>query len=420
MPDFGELLTTYTDRAGIGDAELARRIGVNRLTLVRWKEGVTARPRYREDVVRCAEALRLSDEERESLLAAAGFAEPAQAAGSADAGRGSSGLAARGEGRRARRRRLWWAAGAGALVLAGVAAAVGVAAGLSADDAPAVAPGEPLIVLAPFTSYTPGEGYNVHGRLREVIEAELQAAGVANARTEVWAEALEDEAEAQEALARSGAAIVVWGEYDSGRVIARFTTSQGGAPLNGRRVVQIASNPVNLPVTINAELTAEVRHVALATLGELYIEQGEFDLAKPVLIQASVRPPSDRYARANLHSLMGRAYMGGELADLDEAIWLFTRSITVRPSAEAHTNRGLAYLERGREGDAAPAIADLTLALGMDSESTAARLGRATAYIARGAAGDKERALEDLDAAEAIDPSLTEVVERLRGEATLL
>ena len=61
------------DRTGIGDAELARRIPVSRQTLVRWKEATTTRPRYRQDVIRCGELLRLTDEERDELLLAAGF-----------------------------------------------------------------------------------------------------------------------------------------------------------------------------------------------------------------------------------------------------------------------------------------------------------------------------------------------------------
>ena len=74
MPTFAELLTEYMIRTGIGDAELARRIEVSRLTLIRWKEGVTTRPRHREDVVRCAEVLRLTPDERDKLLLAAGIA----------------------------------------------------------------------------------------------------------------------------------------------------------------------------------------------------------------------------------------------------------------------------------------------------------------------------------------------------------
>ena len=42
-------------------------------TLIRWKEGLTARPRYREDVLRCAEVLRLTPEEWDELLQAADF-----------------------------------------------------------------------------------------------------------------------------------------------------------------------------------------------------------------------------------------------------------------------------------------------------------------------------------------------------------
>ncbi len=73
MPTFAELLTAHTERVGISDADLARRIGISRLTLIRWKEGVTARPRYREDVLRCAEILRLTPRERDELLLSAEF-----------------------------------------------------------------------------------------------------------------------------------------------------------------------------------------------------------------------------------------------------------------------------------------------------------------------------------------------------------
>lgn len=73
MPTFGELLNQYIARAGITDAELARSTGVQRQTIFRWKEGLTARPRYREDVLRIAAKLRLSPAERDALLLAGGF-----------------------------------------------------------------------------------------------------------------------------------------------------------------------------------------------------------------------------------------------------------------------------------------------------------------------------------------------------------
>jgi DNA-binding XRE family transcriptional regulator len=79
MRSFAELLTEYTARTGVSDAELARVLGVRRQTIFRWKEGLTGRPRNRQDIVRCAEKLRLSSEERDELLLAAGFAPIAPA-----------------------------------------------------------------------------------------------------------------------------------------------------------------------------------------------------------------------------------------------------------------------------------------------------------------------------------------------------
>jgi transcriptional regulator with XRE-family HTH domain len=74
MASVGELLTEYMTRTGISDSELARSLGVSRQTIFRWKEGLTARPRVREDVLCCAERLRLTPAERDALLLAAGFA----------------------------------------------------------------------------------------------------------------------------------------------------------------------------------------------------------------------------------------------------------------------------------------------------------------------------------------------------------
>ncbi|MCX6044398.1 MAG: helix-turn-helix transcriptional regulator [Chloroflexi bacterium] len=74
MPTFAEQLTQYMKRVGITDAELARKIGVQRQTIFRWKEGTVGRPRVREDVLKCAESLRLTPEESDQFLLAAGFA----------------------------------------------------------------------------------------------------------------------------------------------------------------------------------------------------------------------------------------------------------------------------------------------------------------------------------------------------------
>lgn len=86
MRSFGELLVIFTERAGISDSELARTVGIGRQTIFRWKEGQVARPRYREDVLRIADKLRLTPAERDELLLAAGFAPDTEVPSAGEAG----------------------------------------------------------------------------------------------------------------------------------------------------------------------------------------------------------------------------------------------------------------------------------------------------------------------------------------------
>ena len=280
---FAELLTAYMDRTGIGDAELARRIPVSRPTLVRWKEGVTARPRYRDDVLRCAELLRLSPEERDEFLLAAGFspetavpADQAEAVSEQVEFTADSALAPVGEdgdsedaapptvhaedpdsGALVRRRRVRIAIGVGIAALAIVVVAALAVFGLvrrdDGDGYPAAMPGESLIVLAPFVNYTAGQqGFNVLGRLRDEIDREIAASGLSDARSAQWPTSIFTPEEAESVAVRSGATIVIWGEYDSGRVMARFTTPGSRTASRDDRVVDIASTPDELPAAINA------------------------------------------------------------------------------------------------------------------------------------------------------------------------
>ena len=408
MRTFAELLTAYMERTGIGDAEFARRIPVSRPTLIRWKEGQTARPRYREDVARCAELLRLTVDETDELLLAAGFSPsaapaPAESAPTPDAPAEPDAAAPDAV---PRRRRLRVAVAAAFLLVVTVAAAA--VALRPRDDAvyPAVAPGESLIVIAPFVNYTAGgQGFNVVGRLRATIDGELHRAGLSAVRTVEWPTEIDGEAAAGDAIRRSGAALAIWGEYDSGRVIARFAFPGGRSAPRSQQIVDIVSSPAELPTTINIGLTGEVRHVALLTLGQIYLERQEFDRAKTILVRAMDPPPSTAAALANLRFLLGRAYMDGDLADFDEAIWLFTQVLAVQPqSVEALNSRALAFLDRGRAGDSGRAVADLLRASTLRPERAATSLNLAVAYLDRGEEGDVDRALVSLAEALSAQP----------------
>ncbi len=397
-------------RTGIGDAELARRIRVSRLTLIRWREGVTSRPRYREDVLRCAEVLRLTSEESDGLLLAAGFA-PDNAVEGTEEETAVDSLAPE----PAATSRPWYlrrpAQLAGAALLA-VAIALGVSYAVGIQGQP---PGHPvagdsesLIVMAPFVNYTAGQqGFNIRGRLKEEIDREIAAAGLSSVRTAEWPDVISAEPDALDAGQRAKASMVIWGEYDSGRVMATFTVpplrqAQGS---HGQQVVDIASSPGELPTAINISLTDEVSSMALMTLGQLYLDQGEHDLAKTALSQALTRQSIDANTLAGLRFRLGRAYLGGRYADLDEAVWLFTQVLAVQPrSVDALNNRALAYLERGRRGDRDLAVDDLSRALGFDPRRAGTYLNRAVAYLEHEDRAYVSRAVADLGEAIEIDP----------------
>ena len=431
MPTFAELLTLYMERTGVGDTELARRIPVSRPTLVRWREGVTTRPRYREDVVRCAELLRLTPEERDEFLMAAGFspdtppdseetsaidAAPEEAppeplvSTEIDAAPPSPDVLPEEPAppRKSFPRRWGPRIGlaVGALIVATVVAAV--AAFMMSDRTayPVASEDESLIVLAPFVNYTAGQqGFNVPGRLKEEIDREIHAAGIQGVSAVEWPKQIRGEEDAEAAGRRADAMLVIWGEYDSGRVIARFTVPDDRSERRDRQVVDIASTPSELPATINIGLTEEVRYVALLTLGQLRLEQGEYDLARAALIRALTKPPADPSALANLRFNLGRAYRGGDPPDLDRAIELFSWVLSSDPeSVEAYNSRALSYLDRGSPGDVELALADLERALDIEPDRAATRLNLAVAHIKRGGRDDPDRAIANLDRALEIEP----------------
>ena len=406
MPTLAELLTKYVTRAGIGDAELARRIRISRLTLIRWKEGVTSRPRHREDVVRCASVLRLTPDERDELLTAAGF-DPVESADIPATDAEADFEEAVAEPPVATPRRLRRTHVVGAVLALLVVAVLGYFL-LLRPDIPVAGDGESVILMAPFVNYTGGQqGFNIQGRLADEIERAVSTAGLANVRVVEWTDPIFTETDAADAALKSMADMVIWGEYDSGRAMANFTVPsqpQGQGGYNPQ-VVDISLSPADLPTSINEALTGEVRTVALMVLGQLYLERDEHDLAKAALSEAMAQQPVNPDTLAGIKFRLGLAYMGGTYADLDEAVWLFTQVLAVRPrSVDTLNNRALAYLERGREGDVALAVDDLTRALGLEPRSAGTYLNRGVAYLRFGDEHNISRSISDFERAIELDP----------------
>ena len=441
MRTFAEQLSEYMTRTGVSDAELARTIGVRRQTIFRWKEGLVAHPRSAEEVLRCAAKLRLTPEERDHLLLAAGFPPeappplpptelyptrsavttplpplPSDVAADADGGtliapdadvRALEGAPPASTHRSSHRAR------AAALVLAAV-----IVLGLIAwafwrgqeGKYPGARPGEMLVVVGQFANYTGGvQGYNVADRLQKALKRELDAARLTAVRAVIWPEVIPDEAAARAVSGRSGATLVIWGEYDSGRVVGRLTLPAVQTEGSERQYEKLLASPDDLSTTINADLPEEVRYLVLLTLGQLNAEKGDYERARGVLLQALARPPADPAALASLQFLLGYVHQSSKPPDLSAAIAAYTQALALQETLlAAHINRASAYLRRDAPGDLEAAVADLTDVIAALPEDATAHVNRGAAYLRLKGPGDLERALGDLDQAVALAPEMVE------------
>ncbi|NJN82059.1 MAG: tetratricopeptide repeat protein [Caldilineaceae bacterium] len=470
MPTFAELLTRYLQRSGISDSELARTIGVSRLTVFRWKEGIVARPRHRDDVLRCATKLRLSPAERDELLLAAGFLPEEPLDPTLTAGRAPTAprlepeiesvdptlegpvveVTAR---RNPAMRRLalaltlalllvvsavlvvdppGWSRGVPTPILTPIStlispvvstgAATTVPATLS-TPAPttitATAPSptsttftagphmrapadETWIVVARFTNYAPDASFNVAGRIQEALDEQLRSAALLGTRSLLWPDEIATHNQAEAVVASSRAAMLIWGEYDSGRVRVNFTV-QGDLPDEERDLILTSSD--ELLTTINVELPREVRSLALLTLARLYREQGNYLNMRAALQRALDQQPAGDDTLATLHFYLGYAFQHGDGPNLDRAIVHYSEAIDRQPTwLNARYNRGLAHLQASYgELDGVSrldaAIADLSWVVAQRPDLDKPWVNRGIAYYERNQDGDLAAAIADFSQA---------------------
>ena len=457
METFGELLSKYIERAGISDSELARSIGVRRQTLFRWKDGQIRRPRYREDVLRCANRLRLTPDERDKLLAAAGFPIEKVPSAAAD-DRPSPALDApasdspapeeaneKDAGMRIFPARTAWILGfAGGLVII-VGAVLATAMLSNSDDRPQTAatvptpattptptpaptplptPAPPtppptampepapeegadedVVVIARFVNYIGGNtGFNVAGRIRSAIEEELEGGFLPSVRIQTLAEDIRDEAEAQEVAARTKASIVIWGEYDSGRAQARFTVPALADSMQDSQVERPIVNPSDLTATINTELPHHVRLLALLTFAHLYKSGEDAEQAREALTEALSPLPKESDTLATIYFRLGYLNQVHEPPDLSGALHYYTLSLSQGPtSSSSYFNRALVHAALD---DWDEAISDYSQSLFLNPRDPAVLHSRGITYLNRKKPGDAVRAVDDLSKAIAIDQSL--------------
>ena len=414
MKSFAQQLSEHIQRIGVSDAELARRLGVSRQTIFRWREGETQRPRRREDVLILADKLRLSEDERDRLMLAAGFrpAGPIEQPAAEGLKEGiRSGPPMR------RRWSWWWVTSAAVVLVVGLLALTGTGQELgnrlgielpafgTRDTSPrAAAPGETLVVVAEFANYG-GEviGYNVAGRLAETLRQEFNEAGLEEVRIETLGDTAATPEEARAATERLGAELIVWGEYDSGRVIAFVTAPAAGEIIQTQERRWKVSTIAELSATINTELPAETRWMAVYVLGMAHYGAGRFPEAEEAFTRALQNPPADPATAAALYFSMGVLESGKPDPDLNKVIAYYTEALALSPGlVSALNNRGAAYLRRNQAGDLDRAEADFDHIMEMDPEFAPAPYNLVLVKSQRGEV-DLDEVLTLLQMAETLD-----------------
>ena len=436
MKPFGELLSEYINQAGVSDAELARRLGISRQTVFRWREGLTQRPRHRQDVLRMAEMLRLSPPERDQLLLAGGFPpdQPQQATGQPAGGIKAAGSGADKPGRPsptgvsvpvtspAKRawqalRQRWRIAVLGLGIVLAIAAgfptgfwaelAVDLGLAQSRPDGtvrPAEA-GETLVLISPFVNYSGGQaGFNVAGRLREALELEFEQAELDGVRVEVPSTSVQDEAAALQLGDQLSAALVVWGEYDSGRVIAVVTGTGGEPASDSQQRRWLITSAGELSTTINSELPDEVRWMTLYILGQSHFQAGRLAEAEAAFNRTLAIPPRDPETQAVVYYYLALLESKEESPDHSKVIALYSEALELRPElTSAINNRAVAYINRDSPGDLERAEADLRAALSQQPQDPTLLFNLALTRARQGAEHLAE-AIDLLERAEQLKP----------------
>lgn len=536
LPTFGQLLAEYMSRSGISDSELARSIGVRRQTIFRWKEGLVERPRSRDDVLQCAKKLRLTDDERDHLLLAAGFApeqlgpgvlreqpsaqpvvlsapppasqpapdaetpsltddiqEPAGAAVeqavaeaasrllplvtplAEPAHSGTPGatplapLAAAEHGASvpqpatrdtspptlpplfntvlhllASRRLRWWPLAVAFLVvgLLGLVWARSVSVWQPATPTPALPAtvvlhpppqttptpqptalvareGETLLLIAQFKGYTPNAIYNVAGRISEELEQQLVTAGLISTTVRSWPEEILTTVHARALLTATNATILIWGEYDSGRV--RVNLEARDPKASNHHDFNLTPHD-ELVTTINEIVPKGIRDTALLALGTLAHDQGKYPIAvgrrlsdlgnyqaaTTVFQHALDLKPNEPATAALLNFYLGYLTAKTEqVSDYERAIAYYSRALALNDGLyTALYNRGTLSIKLAQKAPANEtliveklnaAIADLTIVITTQPNYVDAYLNRGIAYYERDAPDDMPAALADFD-----------------------
>ncbi len=416
MKSFNELLTEYMQRTGINDSEMARTLGVQRQTIFRWKEGLVGKPRYRDDILKMATRLRLTDAERDEFLLAAGFAPeapPAIVAPPALVNPAETTVTIPPAPpelivesaltipttRRATPRPIFIAMALLAVLIAIGAAFVIL---LPRDDTtfPIAAPGETLIIVSAFGGAPPTpaldirqpQSLNLAGRIQSALEREIVAARLERVRVAMWRDELRDAGAVESALRRANARVVIGGTFENGTLNATMAFAPTASRADDLALDALVAAPGIARVKIAIASSEEMQTLTLLAISQAHLERGDFGLARATLNRAPIDADALDFQR-------GYIYQISKPPDLPQAIGFYGKVISATQDLpEAYLNRGVAYVRENQT----EWKTDFARVLALKPEDAGAQLALCWAYAL---AKKPDAALPYCDAAVRANPT---------------
>jgi tetratricopeptide (TPR) repeat protein len=230
-------------------------------------------------------------------------------------------------------------------------------------------------------------------------------------RITIWPEEVDTRLQALQVGQALSATLVIYGEYDVGRVMVAFAHPADQNAFADPALQQYVSDVQDLSAAINTDLPQQVRSLALLALGQIYVSQDQPDQALPLLIRAREylqdTPAVDDTTWGLVNFYLGLAQQGSRSPDLDAAIDAYTEAIKVWPGLlSSRLNRSAAYAIRAQPGDLELALADINSILSTKPDWPLAYSNRASILISMGGEDNFSLAQADLDRALKLDPNL--------------
>jgi len=273
--------------------------------------------------------------------------------------------------------------------------------------------GETLLLIAQFTDYTRDEQYNVAGRIREELEQQIAAVGLISTTLVSWPEEIANVQQARELLTAVNATMIIWGEYDSGRVHVQIEARN---PTDSQSRDFTLGPADELVTTINSIVPKEIRDTALIALSSLVdhmvigrrlSDLGSYQAAAVVFQRALDQKPKDQKTEAWLNFYLGYLTEKSQtLAGYTQAIAYYSRAFTLNDRlVDALYNRGTLQIKRAQISPANEplilenlngAIADFTAVITRRPDYLNSYINRGVAYYERDESDDMAAALQDL------------------------